>query len=226
MTDAHTFRLKLHFCALILEALATLFIFLEAARFDAMAGILGYASFAGEPVKYQHWYYHCGVLGFAFLVTGILVSACCLYLEHRAIHHEAKSKNTHHERKSRKHHRLTEREKFDFLREEIDSEQEFFWSRFAGFATLHAGLFVLVTSDAIKHTKPLFAAAAVLAAVWLYVQVASLFYVNRLKPQFRNLCEIVGFEYPRHPFYSFISTTDVALIVPIGLTVLWIVFLF
>ena len=126
------------------------------------------------------------------------------------------------------HHSLTLNEEFDFLREEIACEQEYYWTRFSGFATLHAGLLVLVTSDTIKQPRFLAAAAAILGLVWFYVQFASLFYVNRLKPQFGEVCKQRGFDYPRHRIFSrrFMSTTDVALIVPAGLTLLWIVLLF
>ena len=126
------------------------------------------------------------------------------------------------------HHHLTVTERFDLLREEITSEQEFYWTRFSGFATLHAGLLVLVTSDTIKQPRLLYAAAVVLGLVWLYVQFASLFYVNRLKPLFREVCEQRGFRYPGHRIFSrrFLSTTDVALVAPVGLTILWIALLF
>jgi hypothetical protein len=111
------------------------------------------------------------------------------------------------------------------LREEINCEQEHYWTRFSGFATLHAGLLVLVTSDAIKQPRLLYGAAIFLGLIWFYVQFASLFYVNRLKPLFREVCEQRGFRYPSHSIFSrwFLSTTDVALIAPAALTVVWIV---
>jgi hypothetical protein len=126
------------------------------------------------------------------------------------------------------HHPLTVPEKFDLLREEINCEQEHYWTRFSGFATLHAGLLVLVTSDTIKQPKFLYCVAMFLGLLWFYVQFASLFYVNRLKPQFREVCEQRGFRYPSHPIFSrrFLSTTDMALIVPVALMALWIVLFF
>jgi hypothetical protein len=77
-----SWRLKLHFVALIIELVAAVLIFLEAARFDAMSKILGNASFAGEPEKYHSWYYHSGAKGFCLLVMAILISGFSLFLEH------------------------------------------------------------------------------------------------------------------------------------------------
>jgi hypothetical protein len=117
---------------------------------------------------------------------------------------------------------------FEWLSEEISREQEFYWTRFTAFATLHAGLLVLITSDALKRPHILAGVAIALGVIWFYIQLASLHYVNRLKPLFRAAREARGIDYLPHRVFSrrFLSTTDVALVVPFGLTVLWIVFPF
>lgn len=121
------------------------------------------------------------------------------------------------------HRSLTFSEEFKLLNEEIALEQEYYWTRFSSFATLHAGLFVLFTLDANKHQTLLSGAAVGLGVVWMYVQVASLWYVNRLKSDFGKVSKQQGFHWPNHPIFSkkFRSTTDVALLVPYGLTILW-----
>jgi hypothetical protein len=117
---------------------------------------------------------------------------------------------------------------FEWLSEEISREQEFYWTRFTAFATLQAGLLVLITSDALKRPHVLVAVAIALGVIWFYVQLASLYYVDRLKPLFHAAREARGIHYSRHRVFSrrFLSTTDVALLVPFGITVLWIVFPF
>ena len=82
MTYHSKLRLACHWVALGLEIGASFFIFFEALRINAMLRILGKASFDGEPLKYQAWYYHSGVLGFALLLGGILISGAALLLEH------------------------------------------------------------------------------------------------------------------------------------------------
>jgi hypothetical protein len=126
------------------------------------------------------------------------------------------------------HQPLSHEERFNFLREEITAEQELYWTRFAGFATLHAGLLVLITSDTVAYPKMLSAAAFVLAFVWLYVQCGSLWYVNRLKPQFGKMCEQGDVQYPKHWLFShkWCSTTDIALIAPFLLILLWVILFF
>lgn len=116
---------------------------------------------------------------------------------------------------------FTLRERFELLNNEIALEQEYYWTRFTAFATLHAGLFVLFTLNG--HKILLSGAAVGLGIVWLYVQVASLWYVNRLKSDFNKVSKTLKLPWPKHHIFSerFRSTTDVALLVPYGLTILW-----
>jgi ABC-type uncharacterized transport system permease subunit len=118
----------------------------------------------------------------------------------------------------------TAQEEFKYLNDEIAREQEYFWTRFSGFATLHAGLLVLVTSNATKSPRFLSGCAIVLGIVWFYVQWASRFYVNRDKKRFHVVREKCGYPYVAHPTYSrpFLSPTDIAVVVPIMLMVVWL----
>ena len=113
-----------------------------------------------------------------------------------------------------------------WLSSELASEQEYYWVRFSSFATLQAGLLVLITSDTVKHVRLLSLVAASLAVVWCYVQYASVYYVNRLKPLFRDACKASGFDYPRHPVFGRkgLSPTDVSAAVPAFLALFWLVF--
>ncbi len=85
MRHSHTFRIFCHAVALIIEAIGTVFIFLDTIRMDAQLHAVD-ASYEREaPPAYQHWYYHHASLGFGFLFLGMLVAAFVLWLEHRAI---------------------------------------------------------------------------------------------------------------------------------------------
>jgi hypothetical protein len=123
---------------------------------------------------------------------------------------------------------FTPKEEFDILIKEITFEQEFYWTRFTGFATLHAGLFVLFTSETNKHPIYLSAAALAMGAIWLYVQIASCWYVNRLKRRFRRISEGLKFKYPRHEIFSckYMDITRVTIVIPVTITLLWLALLF
>ncbi len=79
-----------------------------------------------------------------------------------------------------------------FLNEQVLREQEIFWQRFYAFATLHAGAFVLYSSDAVKRKTPIAAAGLALGVVWLYTQWASLHYANRPKKLYHAVCRKLG----------------------------------
>lgn len=74
-----------------------------------------------------------------------------------------------------------------FLNEQVLREQDIFWQRFYAFATLHAGAFVLYSSDAIKPKGRIAAAGVALGLIWLYTQWASLHYANRFKKLYHPL---------------------------------------
>ena len=89
MTRSHTFRLVCHAVALIIEAVGTLFIFLDVrrmnARFPSEPGVIGTV---GDPLGYRVWYYHCADFGFAMLFLGMIVAGVVLWLEHATLPHD------------------------------------------------------------------------------------------------------------------------------------------
>ena len=110
----------------------------------------------------------------------------------------------------------------EFYNNDISREQEYYWTRFSSFAVLQAGLFVLISCK--NEDENLLSGIGIgLGLVWIYVQGASLWYVNRLKPKLSELVSRFKIDYPLH-FYSqkYFSTTDVALLVPLGLTIFWL----
>ncbi len=68
---------------MVIEAVGTLFIWLDTVRLSAVAYAVGFASYEGEPKQFAHWYYHSATLGFALLFLGMLVAATVLWLQHR-----------------------------------------------------------------------------------------------------------------------------------------------
>ena len=78
-----TFTLACHSLSLLCEALGAWLIFLEARRIDATLEIAGNASYAGGPAPgYEGWIYHSGVLGFWFLLFGIVVTGISVLFEY------------------------------------------------------------------------------------------------------------------------------------------------
>jgi hypothetical protein len=95
--DNHTVRLVLHAGALLVEAVGTLFIFLDVKRMNARfpsepPGVLGTL---GDPVGYHVWYYHRAGMGFGLLFAGMILAAFVLLLEHKShveLHRKASGK--------------------------------------------------------------------------------------------------------------------------------------
>lgn len=88
-----------------------------------------------------------------------------------------------------------------FLNDQVLREQEIFWQRFYAFTTLHAGAFVLVSSDAVRAKKALAIAGFILTLIWIWVQSLSLGYADRAKRlyhDFRKWLEIY-FDYENAP---------------------------
>jgi hypothetical protein len=71
--------LKGHIIAIFIEALGTLFVFLDALRLDARSPANGFG--LGDLPGYQHWYYHRGIMGFLFLFAGILSQLVLVFLQ-------------------------------------------------------------------------------------------------------------------------------------------------
>ncbi len=83
----------------------------------------------------------------------------------------------------------------EHLTERFIQEQGWFWSRFAAFAGLHAGMFVLVTSDVIMWKAQFGLAGGVLGALWWAVQRFSLGYVKHSKMRYYGyLDDHLGFD--------------------------------
>ena len=124
---------------------------------------------------------------------------------------------------------------------EVSREQEYYWTRFAAFATLQAGFLVLVTVtvDADSSTAPTSSGspvasstvlawmAMVVSAVWVYVQWCSRHYIERLNPEFRRMRGSFGFKLERHVFFGrrFLAATDAAMLAPVAVLVWWIIFI-
>lgn len=119
-----------------------------------------------------------------------------------------------------------------FLQDRVFREQECYWYRFYSFATLHAGAFVLTTSTAVKNIPVELAwGGLVLAAVWIYIQLISLYYVDRAKPleylvreDFKMDFTPTGWIAILKPIFSksWASSTDIAMCVPFIVLAAWI----
>lgn len=68
-----------------------------------------------------------------------------------------------------------------YLTEQVYREQEIYWNRFQGFAAIHAGAFVIVTSNVIREKLIATVIGFTLALIWIYVQWIGLKYVDRPK---------------------------------------------
>jgi hypothetical protein len=123
-------------------------------------------------------------------------------------------------------------ERLTLLATFVFQEQAFFWQRFASFSALHAGLLVLASSTALD-AKPfpravLMLLALILAIAWIRIQLTSLWYVDRYKPQFHEARRLLNFTYPPKTTHSnpAFSTTNIAISVPIAVTAIWSVLLY
>lgn len=114
-----------------------------------------------------------------------------------------------------------------YAREINIQEQNYYWQRFSAFATLHAGLFVLVTSDSISNKLPFYIIGIVLSIAWVFIQWASFFYVDRVKPLIDSRLEMQGIKLKRHWLFSKYkgASTRIGVIVTLLVFLLWIVLL-
>jgi hypothetical protein len=76
-------RLWVHYLALAIEVVGTIFVSLDLIRIDVIASASGYASSGPEPAKYHGWVWHGGLWGSGLLMLGIIVAGAALLLEHR-----------------------------------------------------------------------------------------------------------------------------------------------
>ncbi len=123
-------------------------------------------------------------------------------------------------------------ENFDrlrFLNEQVFREQEIYWQRFYSFATIHAGAFVLYAAEAIKpHSWLITSAGVLLGFVWLWVQWASLWYVDRHKKAFHDERTKMEFDFPSHWLFSrpWASSTNAGLLVVVIVWLFWVLLLY
>lgn len=119
---------------------------------------------------------------------------------------------------------------FSTVQDALYSEQEFCWQRFASFAMIHAGLFVLAASEKFNNHKLLYGIALLLAVVWIYVQVLSWIYAHRLKDLYSSKREEEGLEY-KYPNWAkciidkWPSSTTTGVATSIIVAALWILLL-
>ena len=78
-------RLRFHSAALVIEAIGTLFIYLDVVRINVQLQAVDASYAGGPPPGYRGWIYHSALLGFALLFLGMILAGIVLWLEHRAI---------------------------------------------------------------------------------------------------------------------------------------------
>ena|SRR6266581_9658887 len=83
---ARMIRLVLHAGALGIEALGTVFIFLDVVRLNARFPPRALGTI-GDPLQYRVWYYHASVPRLALLFLGIFITAIVLWLEYKSLPH-------------------------------------------------------------------------------------------------------------------------------------------
>jgi hypothetical protein len=76
-------RIALLWVALFMEALGTIFVWLDTVRLNARNPPAGIT--LGDPPGYSSWYFHSALFGFAILFLGILITGLALLLEHMEI---------------------------------------------------------------------------------------------------------------------------------------------
>jgi hypothetical protein len=74
---AHAYAM-LRWATIVLEALGTLFVWLDTVRLNARNPPHGFG--IGDPPGYSAWYFRSGVLGFSLLFLGILLQGVCLFI--------------------------------------------------------------------------------------------------------------------------------------------------
>lgn len=116
-------------------------------------------------------------------------------------------------------------ERLKFYRDLICHEQAFYWSRFQGFAALNAGLLALVSINADGEPTALKVLGLLLAAIWVYVQWTSLWYVNRYKPEYHALREKFDVSQTSHSIHGRrrLSSTDIAFCGTVIVALIWLV---
>jgi len=117
------------------------------------------------------------------------------------------------------------------VQEAFYRDQEFYWQRFASFAVIHAGLFVLAASNVISCHLFIHIIGVLLAGILVYIQILSLVYVDRLKPQYHDMFKKAGLQYSYPGWFEKFkakekfSSTDVGVATTVIVLFLWILLL-
>jgi hypothetical protein len=90
LTHGHKPRVVCHYVALVVEFIGTLFIFLDALRFNARFPPDALFT-VGDPIPYRHWWFHQAPLGFLVLLLGIVSQGYLLWIENDAIRRATKA---------------------------------------------------------------------------------------------------------------------------------------
>jgi len=127
-------------------------------------------------------------------------------------------------------------QRFEVARNEITQESHLLWLRFTAFAAMHAGLFALVSSVIQSFRSYFIIFGVLLAVLWYATQVKSRWYENRFRTMYNELAGKLGMpkdgktESNNGKAYTFAnrvgqalpSTSDLAAIVPIIVTGIWL----
>ena len=121
-------------------------------------------------------------------------------------------------------------ELLNYLTEHVMREQEIFWSRFAGFAAIHGGTLVLVTSESVKAKGLVSIIGLVLALLWVLIQSTSVTYADRAKRLYHWYRRSLGILWPYerdelagNKAFSLLSlaSTRATVAVPVLVAMLW-----
>jgi hypothetical protein len=107
------------------------------------------------------------------------------------------------------------------------NEQEWFWSRFAAFATLHAGLFVFSRVETERPVDWILAAGGLfLGGIWMLVQSKSRHYVRQSKKRLHSFEIALGLRRHTGESSSEVHATDLGVWTSWAVFVMWAVALY
>lgn len=120
--------------------------------------------------------------------------------------------------------------RFELIQDDMHHESVLFLTRFTGFTTLHAGLFVIATSTGVQAQPVasvlITAFGLLLSVVWIGIHYLSRLYIERLKPLYREERErALKLETP-HPANgpeSQMQSTQLSAAVPFVVLGIWLV---
>lgn len=112
---------------------------------------------------------------------------------------------------------MEDKEKFDYLNGAICQEANLYWIRFTAFSAMHAGLFVIASSN--SNTKPNYYEffGLLIGLIWCYIQWVGRRYINCHKAEFTKLLK--QFELYQEPVP--INASAIGIVVAIIVSVFW-----